>query len=164
MHSLLFSFNGADTTGRGSVFVFRSGKKSEVYLRAHVSNPTLAHAGLARVFLTRLERVDAKGKKTTLTHDTLPLNWALTSGADVNFYPGYEHFCDLAHFTLGGKSWAPMVTRAPSYWAQELSAPGIYRLHLLLTGPALKPQSAIFELRWPIKKISKDNFYFSLAK
>jgi hypothetical protein len=162
MTTLSFSFDTNDKTGRGSVFVYKNGKKTEVYLRARVANLSHLHAGAARVFLTRLEKVDNKGEKTVITSDTLPLNWALMSGADVVFYPDYEHYVDLLTFTLGGKTFEPMtVGKKPIYWKKELSSSGIYRLHLLLTGPAIKPVAAIFELKWPAKKTDASSFSFT---
>jgi hypothetical protein len=164
MHSLQISFDASDSSGRGCVFVLKNGSKREVYLRARVANPTLSHAGTARVFVTRVERVNPDGTRETLTQDTLLLYWSLASGQDVEFFPGYEHFVDLLTFTMGDKLWNPRTHRTPDYWRNELKAPGIYRLHLLLTGPQVDPTEAVFEMRWPVKELSADNFSFSLSK
>ncbi len=158
---LKFAFVPTDTTTCGCIFT--SGKSREVYLRAHVSNPTNANAGPARLFLTRLERQDVKGTRTLLCDDSLPLNWAFSHGATIEFFGGMEHYADLLRFTLGAKTWAPMTLTFPSLFKKELSASGIYRLHLLLAGPSVEPLRAIFELRWPVKKLLASAFSFSLT-
>jgi hypothetical protein len=112
--------------------------------------------------LTRLERVDAKGKLTLITDDTLAMNWANSGGADREFYPGFEHYADLLTYTEGAKSFSPMTLRHPAYWAWELKTPGIYRMHLLLTGPMIEPLKAVFEMTWPVKKL--ENAQWSLSE
>jgi hypothetical protein len=163
MNTLQMSFISDDSTGRGSVFVLKNGFYKEVYLRVRVANPSLVNAGTARVFLTRLERVEPSGEKTVITQDTLALNWSRASVPDVIFYPGYEHFADLLTFTMGSRLWLPITLRTTDYWRKELVKPGIYRMHLLLTGPAIQPVEAIFEMNWPIKKLSPECFSFSIA-
>ena len=166
MTSLKLSFDSADTSGRGSVFVFRDpkAKKTEVYLRAKVANPGNINAGLARLFLTRMERVDPKGKKSLITDDTLPFNWANSAGADREFYPGFEHYADLVTFTEGAKAFKPMTLRTPAYWEWELGVAGVYHLHLLLAGATIQPRQAVFQLKWPLKNLSLANFLFDLKR
>ena len=170
MTSLQLSFDARDASGRGSVFVYKApsakGKKTPpaIYIRARVENTSLADAGLARLFLARLERIDSKGNKKLLSADSFPLNWALTSGADVHFPAGYGHYADILSFPQGAKTFALMSTRPHGYLKADLGAPGIYRFHLLLTGALIKPTEAILELRWPMKKLSSENFSFSKAK
>lgn len=150
MKKLKISFNAADKTGRGSVFVFH-GKKNETYLRARVENTSSQNLGLARLFLTRIERV-TRGKRTIITDDTLPLNWAMMSGADVIFFASYAHQADILTFAEGAKALTPMVTRrAPAYWPQELAQPGEYRLSLLLAGENIAPTRAVLQIKWPMK-------------
>jgi hypothetical protein len=157
---LKLSFDPKDTTGRESIFSLAEGKRLGIYLRAKVANPTTKNLGVVRLFLTAIERISAGGEKTVITSDTLPLNWAMSSGKDVVFYAGYEHFVDLATFTLGGKIWKPMTTRSPVYWPRELAYRGTYRMHLLLAGEKISPQRALFELVWPMKKLSPKCFLF----
>lgn len=160
MKKLKLSFDTKDKTGRGCIFVF-GGKTDEIYLRAFVENTSNENLGTARLFLTRIEHV-ARGKRTRITDDTFPLNWALTSGADVSFFPGYRHYADILTFTTGAKSFAPMVTRrSPSYWPASLSAPGEYHLHLLLTGENTLPTRAVLKIQWPMKNPTGCRFQVS---
>jgi hypothetical protein len=162
MKSLKVSFNPTDRTGRESVFVFDSDEGKEIYLRALVQNPSAKNCAAARVFLRKIELVSPAGETKLITSDMLALNWAMTSGAEVEFLPGYEHFVDIATFKLGDEAWTPMTTKKPAYWPDALKQEGTYRLHLILTGPEIKPQKAIFELRWPIKELSSDSYRFKL--
>lgn len=148
MKKLKLTFDKNDKSGRGSVFVF-AGKKNEIYLRARIQNTSSQNLGRARLFLTRIERVNGR-RRTLITDDTFGLNWALTSGADVEFWPGYTHNADILTFTQGAKHFTPMVTRrAPSYWPQALAIPGEYRLSLLLTGENSLPVRATLKVQWP---------------
>lgn len=156
MKTLKLSFDKSDTSGRGSVFMYQ-GDKTSTYLRALVENASAANAGLARLFLTKIEFIpaSAKGKPVVVTADTLKLNWALTSGADVEFYSGYRHFADIITWQEGDKAFTPMVAgKAPAYWAMDLAQKGSCKLSLLLAGPNINPIRASLKFSWPMKDTS----------
>lgn len=166
---LQLAFDAHDTTGRGCIFTHKApkAKKSEVYVRAKVENITNLNAGICRLFLTRLERVDAKGKKTLLCDDTLELNWAASGSEDREFWADFEHYADIVYFVEGAKGFELMSLRKFSHFKADLAKAGIYRLHLLLAGENTKPQRAIMEFKWPAKPTKADyskNFSFSLTK
>jgi len=167
--SLLLHFNVNDTTGRGCVFLAKApkAKSAEVYFRAKVENPTLINAGFCRLFLTRLERVGAKGKLEMLCDDTLELNWSASGGEDREFWADFEHYCDVVSFVEGAKAFKIASLCTPTHFKTELAKAGIYRFHLLLSGENAKPQRAIMEMKWPAKPAKgsyANSLSFSLTK